>query len=370
MAGTFTQGLIEGTQARQQIEMNQLALQEQKIKVDSAKQTLQHQARVVELMNKNSPGTGGVQGSIDYVEQLAKSYAQAQMPVEAAKYFSMAEEMRDKDSLIANRATASRKAEGEYAAGLLGSVTDQKSLNEASILYTMRTGKPSPFVNQKGEIMAYNPSTIAMMRQAYLGDAASAKIDLTRERIELTKKQEELVTARKNAAERTATEQKKRNVTLAKNGAKDDTGEPPPKVIKHVRELAAKRYPDQESSALDAPSRDIAKAAMEYAKANNMEAYAAVEKIFETMAPNMFAGMKPDRGVKGDFSRPIDLTNEPSATPADRLKLQKGLIQGYYYTIINPQTRQPIKAQWDGTKFIARERPYSARKSVESPDAE
>lgn len=368
MANDWVSGAIEGIEARQQIQLNDLTIQDESNKVASGKIALQQQQKIIQLMNQSTPG-GRIEDNAAALDRLGEIHRQVGDLAGAETAFRTAMQMRQYDSEIAHRAHTEQLEDAKIMSNLLMGVNDPDSWRAANLQYSMITGKPSPF-SQNGELAAFDPNKVAQYRQAFQTEKVKAETALTNEKIKTEKGKQRAQDTREKLDEEKLRDKKDREGNLKKVGDKSSLKEPSGGMISDALDQARKEYPTATTAELKKGARELAAAARTLMSQNpGMDEHSAVNKAFQMWAPQTFAGLKADKGNKGDYSRPVDLTPEyakvasattPEAKAAQKTQIARALRIGWYYTITDPKTGQPITVEWDGTQFVPRSKRLSA----------
>src|SRR5271170_4215850 len=214
--GQTIQGFLSG----QQFQLNKFAIQEAPIKLEQEKLALKistvdfdRRQKMAELLAQHSdkvlPGQNPLTNAARALVDIGDAAAESGLVEEATKSY------RDASTIMTQQEDAAYKVwqqvyqQTKYADALLGTVTDQQTLDAANAHIKMTTGKPSALEGAK-----YSPELITQLREASQSKRTAAQEALTKaetrraeiaaaaeaERPRLMKTQEDLNIARTEAA--------------------------------------------------------------------------------------------------------------------------------------------------------------------------
>lgn len=328
-------GESELMQADVALESSSLALESQKKMLELMRGQAAKRADAPQVEGDAPAPPGGSSMELneipDSLDALAKMAMQSGLPQQAAEYASKASTIRNNASEIQKRDNAVRISELTLASNLLSTVGDEASWRRANGLFTMQTGKPSPFAD-----MDYSPELVAQIQDAVVSQkdralaraadaraaASTAAASASEALVPLRKAQERLANTRATA--------------LAKVGGK------PPKTedLRAVSDLINAEYlgsvTPEDARILGRP---VAERAMQLQAELGIPRSQAARRAFnEAEARGDFGGLRRRTRMKGDAQNPLEM---PSA--------QDALRPNMYYTGKGKYAGQTLL--WTGTGF-------------------
>lgn len=338
---------LELQKGAQQLRAGEVAIQKSQLDVKNAEITADRQATFLQLLkeaetgngtakeaSKDSPGEGDLPSRLDMMADLS---LKSGLPEEAAEYASKASTIRNNSSLIQQREEQQKLKELTFAAGILQGVQDQRSFNEANLLYEAEFGRESPFkgMQYSSELVERIKGSVTTERQRSLIREAEARAKAAS--TELKERESRIAL---NEARTRLTETRERNLTKAGGAATKVTGED----LRAVTDLITADYgaggrtlPED----IRILARPIAERAVQLAKEQNLSRSEASAKAYkEAVAAGRLGGMKPRDKAPGSLGKPL-------AVPEDKAKL----LPNKYYFINSPKFTGT--ALWTGKTFQA-----------------
>lgn len=273
----------------------------------------------------------------DSLDSLAKMAMESGLPQQAVEYAAKASTIRNNASEIQKRDSDTRMTELNLASNLLSTVGDETSWRRANALFTMQTGKPSPFAE-----LDYSPELVAQIQDAVVSqkDRAIARAaDARAAASTASAAANEALVPLRNAQRRLA---ETRATALAKVGGK------PPKAedLRAVSDLINAEYLGA-VTAEDARilGRPIAERAMQLQSELGISRSQAARRAFnEAEARGDFGGLRQRTRMRGDAKNPLDMpTTETSLRP------------NMFYKAVKDIPTKGVKAGdtllWTGTGF-------------------
>lgn len=336
-------GNAELMQADVALESSQLALDSQKKMIELMRgQSAKRQDAPQEVGDNGAPIGAGTLESNDIprsLDSLANMAMQSGLPQQAAEYASKASTIRSNASEIKKREFDTRMSELNLASNLLASVGDEASWMKANSLFTMQTGKPSPFAE-----MEYSPELVAQIQDAVvsqkdraIANAANARVEASNAAAEASRALVPLRKAQENLANTRA-------VALRKAGAIGK--QPKDEDLRAVSDLINAEYlgavTPEDARIL---ARPVAERMLQLQSELNLPRSQAARRAFnEAQARGDFGGLRQRTRMKGDADNPLDM---PSTTTALRPNM--------YYKAAKDIPAKGVKAGdtllWSGTGF-------------------
>ena len=207
MADNFGEGLLQGLEGAQALQMGKLMQagqslknEEESIAIQQAKVTLQNQqtfAKKMAAMNQ-----GGGQGGETIEDQatrmastlynLSGAAVSSGLVEQGAKYAEVASTIEKNQFEIKGKALEQASKEWTLIGNLAATVHDQQSWEDANTHFQMMTGKPSPFASQQ-----YSPDLVNRIRSA-------SQTQLQQVQLQLAQQREGLVSAETRASQKQA----------------------------------------------------------------------------------------------------------------------------------------------------------------------
>jgi hypothetical protein len=325
----FFSGFIEGEQAKtsQALGMQKLAegrqtIQENDIKIETAKRSLQAQDRIMEfLKTSNSKGQPSPSDSVQHAANEMLSIADIQL--QSGQTQAASKSMTTASTLMANQAYIDKQQNDELIrnSGIVHNVIDpatihnQQEFDMAQQRIAIETGHKSPYMGQKYSpelVKAIHDSAVSVKDEALIKDRlSSAKLH------EEQYKVAEFNLTKKLPAETSLIEARERN--LGKVGAKDLI--PTSGDLRGITDLAEQYLGpgSVDPTTLRAASRKASEEARTLIKRDGMKPSEAYKTAFEhAKAREDFAGLKLPKGAPGS-SKDFPMTMKSGMTK-DQLK--------------------------------------------------
>lgn len=311
------------------------------VALESSQLTLDSQKKMIELMrgasaqrrnapqelgdNPAPPGAGALESQDipDSLDSLAKMAAEAGLPQQAAEYASKASTLRSNASEIQKREFDTRMSELTLASNLLSTVGDEASWRKANALFTMQTGKPSPFANED-----YSPELVAMIQDAVVSqkDRAITNAAMAREKASTAaaSASEALVPLREAQTRLADT----RSAALKKAGAVGKA--PKAEDLRAVSDLINAEYlgavTPEDARILGRP---IAERAVQLQSELNLSRAQAARRAFdEAQSRGDFGGLRKRTRMRGDAKNPLDMPSTQDALRPNMYYQGKGKYEG------------------------------------------
>lgn len=324
---SLRRGEAELMQADVALESSQLALDSQKKMIELMRGGAAQRRNAPQEIGDNPapPGAGALEAQDipDSLDSLAKMAAQAGLPQQAAEYASKASTLRSNASEIQKREFDTRMSELNLASNLLSTVGDAASWKRANALFTMQTGKPSPFADEE-----YSPELVAMIQDAVVSQKDRALINaaVAREAASnaSSKANEALVPLRK-AQERLADT---RSRALEKVGAVGK--QPKAEDLRAVSDLINAEYlgavTPEDARIL---ARPVAERMLQLQSELNLTRSEAAQRAFtEARSRGDFGGLRQRTRMKGDSDNPLEMPSTQDALRPNMYYQGKGKYAG------------------------------------------
>lgn len=320
-------GNAELMQADVALESSQLALDSQKKMMELMRGNAARQADAPQdIGDTPAPIGAGTLESNDIpnsLDAMANMAMQSGLPQQAVEYASKASTIRNNASEIKKREFDTRMGELNLASNLLATVGDEASWRRANALFTMQTGKPSPFAD-----MDYSPETVAMIQDAVVSqkdraiagaaaaraEASSAAAEASRALVPLRKAQENLANTRATA--------------LAKVGAIGK--QPKAEDLRAVSDLINAEYlgavTPEDARIL---ARPVAERMLQLQSELSLPRSQAARRAFnEAQARGDFGGLRQRTRMKGDADNPLEMPSAQNALRPNMYYMGKGKYAG------------------------------------------
>lgn len=311
------------------------------VALESSQVALDSQKRMLELMRGNSaklqdapkeigdpaipPGAGVMESQEipNSLDALARMAMESGLPQQASEYASKASTIRANASEIKKREFDTRMGELNLASNLLSTVGDETSWRRANALFTMQTGKPSPFAE-----MEYSPELVAMLQDAVVSQKDRASIQAAEARAAASTAQaaaaDALVPLRK-AQERLANTRAK---ALDKAGAVGK--QPKAEDLRAVSDLINAEYlgavTPEDARIL---ARPVAERMLQIQSELNLPRSEAARRAFnEAEARGDFGGLRQRTRMRGDASNPLEMPSTQDALRPNMYYTGKGKYEG------------------------------------------
>lgn len=349
----FQAGQSIRRQEDSKLALNDLAMRKGEVDIDqaqvnlqSSELTLKAQQKMIELMQGQEARSedqktgqmplGGKRELVDLpnkLDQLASMALSSGLPQQAAEYASKASTMRSNASEISKRQTDERLKELELASNLLYNVGDETAWVKANSLYSMTTGKPSPFKD-----MPYSPELVEQLRDSVLNqkdralrDAANSRAEASVAAVEASRVRVDLMKAQKRLTET-------RDTNLRKAGAV--TVAPKAEDLQAVSDLINAEYM---GSVTPEDARILARPVAERMKqlilSDQLPRSEAAHRAFlEAQARGDFGGLRRRVKLPGTQTSPLPM-------PVEKAKLRPNM----YYQGKGKYEGQTLL--WTGTGF-------------------
>lgn len=324
-------------QADVMLETSQVALDSQKRMLELMRGTA---AKIEDapkhLGDPATPPGAGVMESQEIpnsLDAMARMAMKAGLPQQASEYASKASTIRSNASEIQKREFDVRIGELNLASNLLSTVGDEVSWRRANALFTMQTGKPSPFAE-----MEYSPELVAMIQDSVITQKDRALTEAANARAKAAHSQSraaEALVPLREAQKRLADTRAK---ALGKAGAVGK--QPKSEDLRAVSDLINAEYlgavTPEDARIL---ARPVAERMVQIQTELNLPRSEAAQRAFnEAEARGDFGGLRRRTRMRGDASNPLEM---PSA--------QDALRPNMYYTGKGKYEGQTLL--WTGTGF-------------------
>jgi hypothetical protein len=319
---SLRRGEAELMQADVALTSSQIALDSQKKMMELMRgQDAQRQDRETQ-----APIGGGALESEqipDSLDELAKLAMQSGLPQQATEYASKASTIRNNASEIRKRELDSKMNELNLASNLLSTVGDEQSWRRANSLFSMQTGKPSPFAE-----MEYSPELVAMIQDSVVTQKDQALIRAADARTAAStaaaQASEAMVPLRK-AQERLANT---RSESLRKAGAVGK--QPLAEDLRAVSDLINAEYlgavTPEDARIL---ARPVAERMMQLQSELGLPRSQAARRAFnEANARGDFGGLRARTRMKGDAQNPLEMPSTQDALRPNMFYQGKGKYAG------------------------------------------
>lgn len=324
---SLRKGEAELLQADVALESSTIALESQKKMIDLMKGRDAQKRDAPKQIGDTPPapgsGTFETEDIPNSLDELAKMAMQSGLPQQATEYASKASTIRSNASEIRKRELDSKLSELTLASNLLSTVGDEASWQRANALFSMQTGKPSPF----GE-MEYSPELVAMITDSVITqkDRALTNAALAREQASSAsaKASEALVPLRK-AQERLANQ---RAENLRKTGAVGK--QPKAEDLRAISDLINAEYlgavTPEDARIL---SRPVAERMLQLQSETGLPRSQAARRAFnEAQAKGDFGGLRQRTRMRGDAANPLDMPSTQEALRPNMYYQGKGKYEG------------------------------------------
>jgi hypothetical protein len=321
------------------------------VTLETSQVALDSQKRMLELMRGNAaklqdspkelgdpvtpPGAGVMESQEipNSLDAMARMAMQSGLPQQASEYASKASTIRSNASEIQKRQFDTRIGELNLASNLLSTVGDEASWRRANALFSMQTGKPSPFSE-----MEYSPELVAMIQDSVVSTKDRAIAEAANARATAS-------TAQAAAAEALVPlRQAQRRLADTRAKALDKAGavgkQPKAEDLRAVSDLINSEYlgavTPEDARIL---ARPVAERMMQLQSELNLSRSEAAQRAFsEAEARGDFGGLRQRTRMRGDASNPLEM---PST--------QDALRPNMYYEGKGKYTGQALL--WTGTGF-------------------
>lgn len=324
---SLRRGEAELMQADVALESSQLALDSQKKMIELMRGGSAQRRNAPQEIGDNPtpPGAGALESQDipDSLDSLAKMAAQSGLPQQAAEYASKASTLRSNASEIQKREFDTRMSELNLASNLLSTVGDQASWRRANALFTMQTGKPSPFADEE-----YSPELVAMIQDAVVSqkDRALTNAAMAREAASnASAKANEALVPLRQAQERLANT---RSRALEKVGAVGK--QPKAEDLQAVSDLINAEYlgavTPEDARIL---ARPVAERMLQLQSEFNLTRSEAAQRAFgEAQSRGDFGGLRQRTRMKGDSDNPLEMPSTQDALRPNMYYQGKGKYAG------------------------------------------
>lgn len=311
-------------------------LQEGELTLQTSNMALQAQKRMLEFLDHRhdqtadakdgAPKLGGRAETTtlpDTLDELSMMALASGMPTQAADYAAKSSTIRSQASEIATRETQRRLKNIQLASNLLGNVTDQKSWNQANMLYATETGEASPFAGHQ-----YSPQLVEQIQ----GSLQTAKDQALTMAAKARAKASEAATKEREAriplikAQTALTQTRDQN--LRKAGA---TGAmPKAEDLRAVTDLMNTEYAysvtPEEMRTL---ARPVAERTAQLMRDNMLTRSQAASRAFqEAQAAGDFGGLRRSTKMPGSRMRPLDMPESKDKLKPNMFYQGKGKYAG------------------------------------------
>lgn len=325
--------------AQMALRKGQAELLQADVALETSSIALESQKRMLELMRGQSAQRADAPGEIgdtpapagagrmesqdipDSLDALAKMAMQSGLPQQAAEYASKASTIRNQASEIKDRDNETRISELTLASNLLASVGDETSWQQANALFTMQTGKKSPFAN-----MEYSPELVAKIQDAVVTQKDRALIQAAEARTAASTAaaaaSDALVPLRK-AQEQLARE---RATNLAKVGGKPVKAEDLRAISDLINSEFLGAVTPEDARIL---ARPVAERMLQIQAETNLPRSQAARRAFvEAEARGDFGGLRQRTRMRGDAKNPLDMPSTQDALRPNMFYKGKGKYEG------------------------------------------
>lgn len=307
------------------LETSQIALDSQKRMLELMRgQNAKRADAPATAFDSPAPAGAGVMESQeipDSLDSLAKMAMQSGLPQQAAEYATKASTIRNQASEIQKRNLDTKMSELSLASNLLSTVGDETSWRQANALFTMQTGKPSPFAE-----LDYSPEIVAKIQDAVITAKDRATIQAAEARAAASNASaaaNEALIPLRQAQQRLANQ---RAANLSKIGGI------PPKTedIRAVSDLINAEFlgavTPEDARIL---ARPIAERMLQIQAETNLPRSQAARRAFvEAESRGDFGGLRRRNRMKGDASNPLDMPSTQDALRPNMYYLGRGKYEG------------------------------------------
>jgi len=319
-------GFAAGVQARRKEDMEQslaemalrrgdVEIQQANVTLESGEIALESQKKMIELMRGQSaqqqdktdqaPPGGGRQEMDDIpnsLDALAKMALQSGLPQQAAEYASKASTIRENAAEIRDKDLNNRIKDLTLASNLLQTVGDEAGWKQANNLFTMTTGKPSPFAQMEysPELVAKIQDTVVSQKEKAITDAARARADASLANAKESETRVSLIEAQRRLADTRAAALKKAGAIGKQPKAED---------IRSVSDIINSEYMGA-VTAEDARilARPVAERMLDLMSSNNLTRSQAARRAFiEAESRGDFGGLRKRSRMTGSRENPIEM---------------------------------------------------------------
>lgn len=320
-------GDAELMQADVALETSQLALESQKTMLELMRgKSAKQQDAPKNLGDVAAPAGAGVLETQDIpnsLDEMAKMAMQSGLPQQAAEYASKASTIRSNASEIKKREFDTRIGELTLASNLLATVGDETSWRKANALFTMQTGKESPFAE-----MDYSPELVAMIQDSVvsqkdraIADAANARVEASNAAAEASRALVPLRKAQENLANA-------RSTALSKVGAVGK--QPKAEDLRAVSDLINAEYlgsvTPEDARIL---ARPVAERMLQLQSELSLPRSQAARRAFnEAQARGDFGGLRQRTRMKGDAANPLEMPSTQDSLRPNMFYQGKGKYAG------------------------------------------
>lgn len=322
--------------AQMSLRKGEAELMQADVALESSTLALDSQKKMIELMktrdaaqanrDTQAPVGGGVMESEDIpdsLDQLAKMAMESGLPQQASEYASKASTIRSNASEIRKRELDSRITELNLASNLLSTVGDEASWRRANAMFSMQTGKASPFAD-----MEYSPELVAMIQDSVVSQkdrALASAADARAAASTASAKASEALVPLRKAQERLAND---RAANLRKAGAIGK--QPKAEDLRAVSDLINAEYlgavTPEDARIL---ARPVAERMMQIQNETGIPRSQAARRAFnEAQARGDFGGLRGRTRMKGDASNPLEMPSTQESLRPNMYYQGKGKYEG------------------------------------------
>lgn len=346
-------GEAELMQADVTLETSQLALESQKRMIEMMRGKAAQQQDVSSGGTPPPPGSGAMESQDipDSLDDLSRMALASGLPQQAAEYASKASTIRNNASEIRKRDADTKMSELTLASNLLSTVGDESSWRRANSLFTMQTGKESPFAD-----MEYSPELVAMIQDAVvsqkdraLADAANARVIASNAAAKASEALVPLRDAQRKLAEARTKAQLKAGAVGIQPKAED---------LRAVSDLINSEFlgavTPEDARIL---ARPVAERMMQLQSDLGLTRSQAAQRAFnEANARGDFGGLRPRTRMKGDATNPLDMPSTQEALRPNMYYKGRGKYEGK-------------TLRWTGTGFtVAKPSEVAAAEGQNAPN--
>lgn len=308
------------------------------VALQKAKLDLSAQEKMMSMLSKGFGAAGrnasgnSADGTADMMDTLAQYAASAGLPQEAKQYASTASTIRRNQAYISTQALNKQIKESDLFANLLDGVHDQQTWQQANALFTVQTGRQTPFAR-----LPYSPQLVQRLKEGAISakDKATIAAAKMREKVgqEQIKEDEERIALMKS--QKKLAEQRREQIIKVGGGKL-----PPAANVKLITDYMVrdfgKQVPMETMRTLAGP---VAERMQELLRTSpGLKPAEAAERAYqEAKAEGDFGGLRSIRQQQGTKENPISL-------PEDKAKWQANM----YYKLPNGEI-----AWFNGKDFIA-----------------
>lgn len=342
-------GLINAAQERRAQQLHDLSMQKGDMELTVAKMELSRQQQMLqqmgELSKKKRSTTGQVDDLASDMDALADIAMNAGMPEKAKDYATAGSTLRKNQSELIKTKLETDVREMNMMSSLLQNVTDEQSWREANAMFSMQTGRESPWAK-----LPYHPQVIVKLQQGIQSAKDRAAISASKAREAASRAQAVESTARVDLVKAQTRLADARTTRLKKTG----TQEPKATDLRAITDLLQHDYGGavlpEDARVL---SRPVAERMMQLVETQSLTKSEAAQRAYqEAKADGVFGGILPRRNLSGSKARPLDM-------PKSKDKLKTNM----YYKGSGRYEGQVLL--WTGTGFI---QPEAEEDFEEFPD--